>query len=130
MAINYAEKYSSVVDEAFALLSMTDKAVNKDYADLKVALTAFTGANQNLTQNGYQKLPGGLIIQWGFRATGSATGTITLPISFPNLFASVNGSDATTGERQPLAVRVVNNSSFSYLWGSSDQEMYWMAIGY
>jgi hypothetical protein len=31
MAINYAEKYSSVVDEAFSLLSMTDKAVNKDY---------------------------------------------------------------------------------------------------
>ena len=37
MAINYAEKYSSVVDEAFALLSMTDKAVNKDYD--------FTGVN-------------------------------------------------------------------------------------
>ena len=31
MAINYAEKYSSVVDEAFTLLSMTDRAVNKDY---------------------------------------------------------------------------------------------------
>ncbi|MDD3894918.1 MAG: N4-gp56 family major capsid protein [Syntrophomonadaceae bacterium] len=31
MAINYAEKYSSVVDEAFALLSLTDRAVNKDY---------------------------------------------------------------------------------------------------
>ena len=31
MAINYAEKYSSVVDEAFSLLSMTDKAVNKDF---------------------------------------------------------------------------------------------------
>ena len=31
MARNYAEKYSSVVDEAFSLLSMTDKAVNKDF---------------------------------------------------------------------------------------------------
>lgn len=31
MAINFAEKYSSTVDEAFSLLSMTDKAVNKDY---------------------------------------------------------------------------------------------------
>jgi len=25
----------------------------------------FTGTNQSLTSNGYQKLPGGLIFQWG-----------------------------------------------------------------
>lgn len=31
MAINFAEKYSSIVDEAFTLLSVTDKAVNNDY---------------------------------------------------------------------------------------------------
>lgn len=31
MAINFAEKYSSIVDEAFELLSVTDKAVNNDY---------------------------------------------------------------------------------------------------
>ena len=31
MAINYASKYSQKVDEKFTLLSLTDKAVNKDY---------------------------------------------------------------------------------------------------
>ena len=63
------------------------KLVSKDYADLKVALAAFIGANQNLTQNGYQKLPGGLIIQWGsslftFTGAGVLLNTVTFPIAF------------------------------------------------
>ena len=39
--------------------------VNKEYADLKVALAQFTGNNQSMDTSGYQKLPGGLIIQCG-----------------------------------------------------------------
>lgn len=31
MAINFAEKYSNAVDEAFSLLSVTDRAVNNDF---------------------------------------------------------------------------------------------------
>jgi len=34
--------------------------------------------------NGYQKLPSGLIIQWGAGSTTSGTGSITFPIAFPN----------------------------------------------
>ena len=61
------------------------QAVNKDYADLKVALASFTGTNQSLLQNGYQKLPGGLIIQWGkSEMTSDDTAIITFPIAFPN----------------------------------------------
>lgn len=40
-----------------------------------------------LTANGYQKLPGGLIIQWGeVTSSGTAAGnaTATFPIAFPN----------------------------------------------
>jgi len=45
---------------------------------------AFKGDNQSLSANGYQKLPGGLIIQWGNVTIGAnTTGTITWPISFP-----------------------------------------------
>lgn len=63
------------------------QAVNKDYADLKVALSQFTGTNQKLTESGYQKLPGGLIIQWFTgvcSATPNTTVAINLPITFPN----------------------------------------------
>jgi len=46
---------------------------------------AFKGSNQDLAASGYQKLPGGLILQWGV-ASGSLGGTaaITFPIAFPN----------------------------------------------
>ena len=52
---------------------------------LKLA-NAFQGANQSLTASGYQKLPGGLIVQWGTIAVGQAasTQTTSFPIPFPN----------------------------------------------
>jgi hypothetical protein len=48
---------------------------------------AFKGANQSLATSGYQKLPGGLIIQWGNANTSSSANVgldVALPIAFPN----------------------------------------------
>lgn len=42
----------------------------------------FTGANQSLATPGYQRLPGGLILQFGF-VSGFSGYTITLPFAFP-----------------------------------------------
>ena len=51
----------------------------------KVALEAFTGANVRLAINGYQKLPSGLIIQWGSTlSNGVGYSDFTYPIAFPN----------------------------------------------
>lgn len=62
------------------------------------SLTAFfTGAS--FSSNGYQKLPGGLIIQWGM-ITYTGTGyndIITLPIAFPNGFLGGSISDGGGG---------------------------------
>ncbi|WP_251005861.1 gp53-like domain-containing protein, partial [Escherichia coli] len=68
-----------------------------------------TGENQvpdmnsfgnSLTANGYQKLPGGMIIQWGsfsVSPTGGSVGTvdITLPVAFPAACRSVNALIST-----------------------------------
>ena len=63
------------------------QAANKDYADLKVALADFTGANVSLTENGYQKLPSGLIIQWGsYSYTGGGIKPFTFPIAFNTVY--------------------------------------------
>lgn len=48
---------------------------------------AFGGANQSLSQPGYQKLPGGIILQWGYGVTAIYPGAaldISFPITFPN----------------------------------------------
>lgn len=47
-----------------------------------------------LANNGYYKLPGGLIIQWVRGAVVSSIGTITWPIAFPNAaFAVTTAAD-------------------------------------
>lgn len=60
---------------------------------LKLA-TAFQGTNQNLSANGYQKIPGGLIVQWGSLTTSaSSASTVTFPLPFPtNCFVVVGSS--------------------------------------
>ena len=94
---------------------------------------ALKGSNQSLTANGFQRLPGGLIIQWG-RALDSNS-NISFPITFPtacfSLVASVdrdNYSGANTA-----AVYIVSNASFQLREGdapTSNTYLYWMAIGY
>ncbi|QIB04769.1 phage tail protein [Pseudomonas fluorescens] len=50
----------------------------------------------NLSGNGYQKLPSGLIIQWGVAGTTNGFGTWTYPIAFPNsVFRVFASNDAT-----------------------------------
>lgn len=45
---------------------------------------AFRGANQSLGLNGFQRLPGGLIVQWGFATTNaSGRAAVTFPLAFP-----------------------------------------------
>ena len=68
---------------------------------------ALKGANQQLTGSGYQKLPGGLILQWTtgvFTNVGDSTQTINFPIPFPNQVLQVVPST------------VAGNSTQSDLW--------------
>lgn len=63
----------------------------------KVNYTDFTGTNQNLSANGWQKLPGGLILQWGQAVTtSSGTVSVTFPIAFPNACLNVYSSGTAT----------------------------------
>lgn len=66
-----------------------------------VALTDFTGTNRNLTGNGYQKLPGGLILQWGQVSNNNSLGTgfntLVFPIAFPNGCFSITKMNMAAG---------------------------------
>ena len=65
--------------------AMTDNTV--ELTPLRLA-DAFKGSNQALSANGYQKLPGGLVLQWAtythptYSGGTSQSGTITLPFAF------------------------------------------------
>lgn len=95
----------------------------------------FTGtSNQLLSSNGYQKLPGGLIMQWGrVPDTGQ---TYNFPIPFTtqclNMVAALTG-DSWDGAGE-TRVCIVNLSSFRVRMGgtqdNNNQIAMWQAIGY
>lgn len=84
------------VQVATAAQSRAMTANNVYLSPLQLA-NAFTGSNQSLTANGYQKLPGGLILQWGsITTTTSPLGTpVVFPIPFPTACVSF-GSTCTS----------------------------------
>jgi hypothetical protein len=59
-------------------------------AALAVLLSSVTGANQSLAENGYQHLPGGLILQWCRVTTSSSVDVfVTFPLAFPTAALSI-----------------------------------------
>jgi len=70
----------------------------------KIALSAVTADRINLvtslSSNGYQIMPGGLIMQWGrgsVQTSTDSTQTVTFPIPFPNAWFNVICSTQATG---------------------------------
>lgn len=112
------------------LTSTTVEVKRLEGADI---VAAFAGTNQSLAGNGYQRLPGGLIIQWGsYSSAANTRTTITLPIAFPNVNASVaagSAEDNTAGEATNAYAKTL--STISIVMGAgTTQTVQWMAIGY
>lgn len=59
-------------------------ALTRGEVDARLA-DAFMGANQSLSASGYQKLPGGVILQWG---EGASNASGQLSVTFPIAFTS------------------------------------------
>lgn len=113
------------------------QAANKQYADLKVALSDFTGANVSFSSNGYQKLPNGLIIQWGSANatnTGGGYTTAFYPIRFPNDCFQVVGARDALGENAVLLIGKSGGDPAGQVlvqnWGPSAEIAKYVAIGY
>jgi hypothetical protein len=106
-----------------------------------LGLTDFTGTNQSLVANGYQKLPGGTIIQWGsVNSSSGGAATLTFPIAFPTACRSVimtafygsglplvfQTESALTTTSTTIGAWVVNAGSVT----RTGQTAYYVAIGY
>lgn len=104
---------------------------------LPAALASRPEMARSLTANGYQKFPGGLIIQWGSGITnGSGDASITFPLAFtmggPRV--AVTGSDANAVTVCTLSGSPIS-SGFSVKTkiaggASTGLNFIWIAIGY
>lgn len=95
---------------------------------------ALQGANQSLTTNGYQKLPGGLIIQWGRGITiANQDVTVNWPISFSVDIYSVTSSQGYTNGtgtiNSPVNTSVNPGLSSCVFRSATSSSFYWIAIG-
>lgn len=104
----------------------------------KKFVDAFKGSSVSLSANGYQKLPGGLIIQWGAGSgISNGSGTFVLPLAYPNrqLVAigcrGAPGSNAPFNFSAPTPGSADNTTKVIYQnWATGSEIGYYFSIGY
>lgn len=137
--LNFGKQSGGVLTLAFpdgatnteVIFPESGELVNKDYADLKVALASFTGANQNFNTNGYQKLPGGLIIQWGIASSSTAGVTTNFPITFPNAHIGTSAV-AVGGAGASVVISAVDStkSNIKFTSSTGSPTVRYIVVGY
>lgn len=98
----------------------------------KAATTAFANPGSSLSTNGYQRLPSGLIIQWGTNLSNVTIGVgqpITFPLTFPTGVLNASAT-ALFGGNVYANVASVNPPGMSIFASASVSNVYWFAIGY
>ena len=88
-----------------------------------------------LNKNGYQKLPSGLIIQWGMANSSDRTGIVIPPIAFPNRVLSVHFTDtagSVSGGAMPISWLLNSTSVNGFAWCATEPPGFFsfFAIGF
>jgi len=83
------------------------------------------------TAGGYQRLPSGLILQWGLATGGGLSETITYPIAFPNAVLFLSGSDISPGFTDlRFSFYRLSLSQFQRFSNSDPGGWNWFAMGF
>lgn len=95
---------------------------------------ALQGSNQTISGAGYQKLPGGLILQWGL-GTGNAAAdvTVTFPIAFPTACLNIffhRGYTAGAGTIGYASGIYISTSQAKFRSSDTGQGYFYFAIGH
>jgi hypothetical protein len=142
ISVNNATSLTSMALNSGDTLTLVSNGSNAWEAQAGSAQLAYAGIfGSLLSGNGYQKLPGGLILQWGtFNLNFSAapqtlSQLITYPIAFTTGAYDVNitALTATPASFPAPGVTLTSASQFTaYAYGSSNnasQAYYWFALG-
>lgn len=87
------------------------------------------------TPAGYQKLPSGLIIQWGTFTPSGESQVMSLPMTFPTNLCSFVATCSDVGQYIFVSFAVVNTSQVQVATRASNGALLsvpvqWIAIGY
>lgn len=84
----------------------------------------------SLATNGYQKLPSGLIIQWGTYTLSGGTTAYNLPIAFPTVFLAGFLTDGNCSANSTMSLETFSVSQFKANASTSGVVAFMLAIGY
>lgn len=125
----------------------TAPTASTNNASTQIATTAFANPGALFAGNGYQKLPSGLILQWGYSSfalnvsVGSQSSFVeNFPLTFPTNPLTISccpTSSVDDGTEYLWSAVLLNSSSFRFyfrrIYGAYDginTGFYWFAIGY
>lgn len=128
------EWFNSVQEEICAVIAAA--GISLDIANTGQMLAALPGAlaassamARSLASRGYQKLPGGLILQWGYDAASTGGTAVSYPIAFPNACLQVLiGQAGANGVTYQLGA--LTPSAFTFFNTTTNGSHRWLAIGY
>ncbi|GMX60822.1 hypothetical protein Elgi_07990 [Paenibacillus elgii] len=135
----YASNLKKVVDalaahqaDVEARVSTAENLARQVHISQKGVVNPWGDNNSAISKatNGYQKLPSGLVLQWG-AASISNSGTVTFPVAFPNYVMHIFGQVETSAASQTVGIGSYTNTQFSaWTVAGSQQTIHWFAIGY
>lgn len=143
--LRVAQAVPSATESTSGRLQIATATQAQAYTSDSVALTplkmkqAMQGSNISLSSNGYQKLPSGLIIQWGnFMASASGYTNLTFPLAFPNGLLSISGNSNINTPANYGVNFNISGATLTYVpaaminvsAGYVAQQLKWIAIGY
>ena len=122
---------SSATNAGYATNAGNGGVTFVDSTSGSITLANLAAFNRSISANGYQKFPGGMIIQWGSYTLPTGYQDVTLPTTFPTacyyasstLVSGVNGFQTVTYAKGTTALQF-------YTYGSGTYESNWIAIGY
>jgi hypothetical protein len=102
------------------------------------AISSISAFDKSLATTGYQKFPGGLVIQWGISSNipPDTSVTVTLPIAFASAFVYANLAIQSHISNEEMAVPLVSisgltNFSIRNTDGDTTINVFrWIALGY
>lgn len=120
------------------LIKLANDSMVLDGLDAESAVTpaGLASFGKSLAARGYQKLPGGLILQWGSETNATTAGSNTsFPVAFPtaclNVLLTDHAISAATVSSQGVDKAPTTTSFLVYASNDSDAPNYfWLAIGY
>ncbi|WP_425307075.1 gp53-like domain-containing protein [Escherichia coli] len=117
------------------------EAAKRDVGNEQNQIPDMAAFASSLSSTGFQKLPSGLIIQWGI-VSGASNYTVTYPVTFPNRSLALLAVPHTTSVAGISAMGIANCSDISksqfyiIVGGISQGEIvkyerscFWVAIG-